>query len=203
MSIIINRNIILLDPIQFYKDSLDSHASNLEDNNFKYLLSESPINKLEILTRKDAYPFEWVDSYEKFDYQELPPKECFYWSIKYGKRDNSNGHISDEHYLHLKNVWRQFDFNTFRDFHNHYLKNDVLILPDVFEKFISASLKNHNLDLCHYFSAPGLSWHAMLKMTKIVILIYIFLLKTEWEEVLVMFQKDMINIVLIMMTKNL
>ena len=78
MSIIINRNIILLDPIQFYKDSLDSHASNLEDNNFKYLLSESPINKLEILTRKDACPFEWVDSYEKFDYQELPPKECFY-----------------------------------------------------------------------------------------------------------------------------
>ena len=53
MSIIINRNIIFLDSLQFYKGSLDSLASNLEDNDFKYLLSEFPPNKLEILKRKD------------------------------------------------------------------------------------------------------------------------------------------------------
>ena len=69
--------------------------------------------------------------------------------------------------LHLQNVWNTFNFNTFRDFHNHYLKKDVLLLADVFEKFISTSLKNYNLDPCHYFSAPGLSWDAMLKMTKV------------------------------------
>ena len=106
MSIIVNRNIVFLDLPQFYKGSLDSHASNLEDSDFKNSLSEFPANKLEILKRKDAYPYEWVDSYEKFDYQELPPKECFYSSINDGKRDNSNGHISDEQYLHLKNVWK-------------------------------------------------------------------------------------------------
>ena len=105
MSIIINRNIIFLDSLQFYKGSLDSLASNLEDNDFKYLLSEFPPNKLEILKRKDSYPYEWVDSYENFNYQELPPKECFYSSIKDGKRDNHNGHISNNQYLHLKNVW--------------------------------------------------------------------------------------------------
>ena len=105
MSIIINRNIIFLDSLQFYKGSLDSLASNLEDNDFKYLLSEFPPNKLEILKRKDSYPYEWVDSYENFNYQELPPKECFYSSIKDGKRDNDNGHISNNQYLHLKNVW--------------------------------------------------------------------------------------------------
>ena len=70
-------------------------------------------------------------------------------------------------YLPLKNVWNTFNFNTFRDFHNHYLKKDVLLLADVFEKFISTSLKYCNLDPYHYFSAPGLSWDAMLKMTKI------------------------------------
>ena len=124
-------------------------------------------NKLEILRKKDAHPCEWVDSYEKFNYQELPPKECFYSSITDSKRDNDNGYISDDQYLHLKNVLNTFNFKTFKDFHNHYLKKDVLLLADVFEKFISTSLKYHNLDPCHYFSAPGLSQDAMLKMTKV------------------------------------
>ena len=47
------------------------------------------------------------------------------------------------------------------------MKKDVLLLADVFENFICTSLKNYNLDPCHYFSAPGLSWYPMLKMTKI------------------------------------
>ena len=70
MSIIINRNIIFLDSLQFYKGSLDSLPSNLEDNGFKDLLSEFPPNKLEILKRKGSYPCEWVDSYEKFNYKD-------------------------------------------------------------------------------------------------------------------------------------
>ena len=40
-------------------------------------MSEFPINKLEILKRKDAYPYKWVDSYEIFNYQQLPPKKTF------------------------------------------------------------------------------------------------------------------------------
>ena len=51
------------------------------------------------------------------------------------------------------------------DYHDHYLKKDVLLLADVFEKFINTCLKFYGLDLCHYFSSPGLSWDAMLKMT--------------------------------------
>ena len=138
MNIIVNRNIIFLDSNQLYKGSLDSLTSNLGNNDFKHLLSEFPTNKLEILKRKDSYLYEWVDSYEKLNYEELPTKECFYSSINDGKRDGGNGNISDEHYLHLKNVWKELNFNTFRDFHNHYLKKDVLLLlTDVFEKFIS------------------------------------------------------------------
>ena len=56
---------------------------------------------------------------------------------------------------------------NFRDFHNHYFKKDVLLLVHVFEDFISTCLKYYNLDPCHYFSAPELSWDAMLKMTKV------------------------------------
>ena len=49
------------------------------------------------------------------------------------------------------------------DYHGHYLKKDVLLLA-VFEKFIDTCLKFYGLDPCHYFSSPGLSWDAMLKM---------------------------------------
>ena len=122
MSIIIDRNILFLDPLQFLSASLDDLAENLENKKSKYLISEFPSNKLEILKRKDSYLYEWVDSYEKFNYQELPPKEAFYSSLNDGKRGKGDGHISDEQYLHLKNVWNTFNFKTFKDYHNHYFK---------------------------------------------------------------------------------
>ena len=66
MGIIVNRHITFIDSLQFYNSSLDTLASNLEDNDFKHLTSEFGIDKLEIIKRKDAYPYEWVNSYEKF-----------------------------------------------------------------------------------------------------------------------------------------
>ena len=149
MNIIVNRNIIFLDSLQFLKASLDNLAGNLEDKNFKHLLSEFPEDKLKILKRKDAYPYKWVDSYKKSIYPRLPPKEEFYSSLDNGKRGKGDGHIFDEQYLHL-NVWNTFNFNIFRDFHNHYLQKDVLLLADVFEKFISTCLEYYNFDPCHY-----------------------------------------------------
>ena len=53
------------------------------------------------------------------------------------------------------------------DYCDHYLKKDVLILADIFEKFIDRCLKFYKLDPCHYFSSPGLSWDAMLKMIRL------------------------------------
>ena len=77
MSIIVNRYITFIDLLQFYNSSLDTLASNLEDNDFKHLTSEFGIDKLEILKRKDAYPYEWVDSYEKFERLSLPEENTF------------------------------------------------------------------------------------------------------------------------------
>ena len=85
MSIIINRNIVFLDSLQFCKESLDKLASDLNNEDFKYLMSEFPKDKLEILKRKDAYPYEWLDPYKKFICPRLPPKESFYSSIDDGK----------------------------------------------------------------------------------------------------------------------
>ena len=62
-------------------------------------------------------------------------------------------------------MWDKFDMKDMDDYHNHYLKKDVLFLADVFQNFINTCLKFYGLDPCHYFSSPGLSWVAMLKMT--------------------------------------
>ena len=125
-------------------------------------------------------------------------KKCFYSSLKDGKRGNSNGHIFNEQYLHLQNVWDTFNVNTFEDFHDRYLKKDVLLLADVYAKFISTCLKYYGLDPYHYFSAPGLSWDAMLKTTKVELEKisdpdkYIFL-KKESEVELVISIKDIVK----------
>ena len=60
MSIIFNRHISFIDSLQFYNSSLDTLASSLNNEDFKYLVSEFGINKLEILRRKGTYPYEWV-----------------------------------------------------------------------------------------------------------------------------------------------
>ena len=122
MSIIVNRNISFIDSLQFCNSSLDTLTSNLKGEDSKHLISEFGVDKLEILKRKDAYPYEWVGSYEKLNYRTLSDKKCFYSSLRDGKRHKSDGHISNEQHQHLKNVWDRFTFNTFQHFDNHCLK---------------------------------------------------------------------------------
>ena len=66
-------------------------------------------------------------------------------------------------------IWDGLEFimKIMGDYHDHYLKKDVLLLADVFERFIDTCLKLYKLDPCHYFSSPGLSWDAMLEMTSV------------------------------------
>ena len=160
MSVIVNRHITFIDLLQSYNDSLDTLASNLNNEDFKHLIGEFGIDKLEILKRKDTYPYEWVDSYESFKYSSLPEKKYFYSSLKDGKSNRSNGYISHEQYQHLQNISDTFNFNAFEDFHNHYLKKDVLLLADVFEKFIFTCLKYYDLDPC--IILVPLDYHGMV-----------------------------------------
>ena len=101
----------------------------------------------------------------------MSDKKCFYSSVKDGTTVNNgkklDGHISDEDYLMQKKTCNEFNMESMGDYHDHYLKKDVLLIADVFEKFIGTCLKFYGLDSCHYFSSPGLSWDAMLKMTSV------------------------------------
>ena len=64
-----------------------------------------------------------------------------------------------------KKIWDKFDIKDIGDYHDHYLKKDVLLLVDIFKKFIDTCLKFCGLDPCYCFSSPGLRWDALLKMT--------------------------------------
>ena len=147
--------------------SLDKLVKNVSDEDFKYFSSEN----LRLLKQKGAYPYEYMNSFEKFNEEKLPARKYFYSSTKDGKISDdgkvSSGHIIFKDYLTCEKIWDKFEMKNMGDYHDHYLKKDVLLLADVFEKFIDTCLKYYGLDPCHYFSAPGLSWDAMLKMTGI------------------------------------
>ena len=82
------------------------------------------------------------------------------------KGKKRNVHVSDGEYLTcIIKIWNKRNMKKMSDYQDHYLKQDVLLLAEVFEKFIDTCLKHYKLHPCHYFSSPGLSWDAMLKMT--------------------------------------
>ena len=155
--------------MQFMTFSLDKLVKNLSDEDFKYLVQEFGSKNLELLKQKGAYPYEYMNSFERFNEEKLPAKKYFYSSIKDGKIGDdgkiSDGHIDVNDYLTCKKTWDKFEMKNMGDYHDHYLQKDVLLLADVFEKFTDMCLKYYRLDPCHYFSSPGLSWDATLKMT--------------------------------------
>ena len=75
--------------------------------------------------------------------------------------------MTDEQYCPAIKVWGTFNLQTMGDYHDLYLKSDILLLADVFENFRNTCLQYYKLDPCRYYTSPGLSWDAMLKMTDI------------------------------------
>ena len=87
----------------------------------------------------------------------LPDKKCFYRSLKDGTTNDNgeklNGHVSDREYLTCIKIWNEFNTKSMADYHDHYLKKDILLLADAFEKLIDTCLKFYKLDPCRYFSS--------------------------------------------------
>jgi hypothetical protein len=115
-------------------------------------------DRMKLMTRKGVYPYEYFDCWEKFDDSRLPSKEHFYSKL-------NDSDISDDNYQRAQDVFRCMEMTSLRDYHNFYLLCDVLLLADVFETFRSTCKKNYDLDPAHFYTAPGLSWQAALKMT--------------------------------------
>ncbi|XP_064625932.1 uncharacterized protein LOC135486764 [Lineus longissimus] len=153
-------SIRFLDSYRLMQSSLANLAKNLPNSEKKNLAQFFQGDQFDLVTRKGIYPYEWVDSYEKFDEKELPPIEAFSSTL-------NATHISVEDYNHAQHVWKTFDCKTFRDYHNLYLKTDVLLLADILENFRQTCMTIYSLDPVWAYSASGLSWQAMLKKTDV------------------------------------
>ena len=112
------------------------------------------------MKQKGAYPYDYMDSFNMFNENNLPTKDDFYSIL-------NNEHISDKQYIHAVKVWNTFKLKNMGEYHDLHLKSDVLLLADVFENFSKTCMQYYKLDPCHHFTSPGLSWHVMLKMTYI------------------------------------
>ena len=116
--------------------------------------------QINLLTRKGVFPYDFISGLDKLEIKGLPSKKEFF-----SKLNNSN--ISDEDYNHALNVWNTFKVETLGAYSDLYLKTDVLLLADVFEKFRTSCMNSYELDPAHYYTTPGLTWDAMLKKTNV------------------------------------
>ncbi|KAG1650299.1 hypothetical protein GQR58_028156 [Nymphon striatum] len=148
----VKQQLRFIDSFKFMASSLDSLVKNIQkhENLEKHCSGNS-------LLRKGVYPYDYMNSLEKLDETSLPPKNAFY-----SKLNDSN--ISDDDYKHAQSVWNIFKMKSMRDYHDLYLKTDVLHLADVFENFRDVCLQNYILDPAWYYTAPGLAWDAALKI---------------------------------------
>ena len=137
-------------------DSLEKLAKSITISDMKYTSQE--FHEVELMKRKGVYPYDYMDSFDKFNDKNLPSKEKLFCML-------SDEHITDKDYEHAQNVCNTFNLESMGQYHDLYLKSDVLLLADVFEKFRKTYFRYYKLDPCHYFTSPGLSWDAMLKKT--------------------------------------
>ena len=86
----------------------------------------------------------------KFDEKELPVKESFYSNL-------TMEDISDTDYKHANNVFKKFNVNNLGEYHDLYVRSDMLLLADVFENFRNACMNNYKLDPARFISLPGLA----------------------------------------------
>ena len=164
-----------LDSVKFMRGSLDSLAKTLGKDQFGTLTSQmlpqipketidgkrhDRIESLNLLKQKGVFPYDYMTDFSKLSATSLPSKDAFYNQL------NKTG-ISDEDYAHAKRVWYAFNCKTMRDYHDLYLKTDVLLLTDIMTEFRRVCKRVYGLDALHYYTAPGLAWDAMLKLTKV------------------------------------
>ena len=152
--------IIFKDSLKFMASSLEALVNNLPEDALNNLNKYFTSKQVKLLKQKGFFPYDYMDSIEKLKDSEPPPQKAFYSKLT-GKG------INNYNYNHVLNVWKTWNMKTFKEYLELYNVTDVLLLADVFENFRDICLKNYGLDPVYYYTAPGLAWDAMLKMTGI------------------------------------
>ena len=130
----VKRYIRFIDSFRFMSKSLGELAGSLTQHcNLKRYFKDE---QLELVKRKGVYPYDYMSSFGRLGETCLPPIECFYSKL-------SDTNISANDYAHANKVWDAFQMETMRDYHDLYLKTDVLLLADVFEEFRDICMENY------------------------------------------------------------
>ena len=154
-------SIRFIDSIKFMSSSLDSLVNNLAHGGGEFFgFEDYNESQYKLLIRKGIYPYEYMDNWDRFEETALPPKSSFYSKL------NMSG-VSNQDYEHACKVWRDFGIRNLGEYHNLYLKTDVILLANIFEAFRKVCLDNYGLDPADFYTAPGLAWKACLKKTGI------------------------------------
>ena len=150
-----------IDSFKFMSSSLDSLTKNLVRGG-KKLFGFDDYSELQydLLTRKGVYPYEYVNSWDRFNETQLPPIDVFHSNLNMSS-------ISEEDYQHAQRVWKEFGIHNLGDYHDLYLRTDVVLLANVYEAFRDTCLKHCKPDPAHFYTSPGLAWKACLKRTGI------------------------------------
>ena len=149
-------------------DEKDRRKWVLRDNwqsNFRYSSKNDIIKTekcLDLLTEKGVYPFDYMNSFNEFNDEHLPSKEQFFSRL-------TEEDITNDDYNKAKQIWKHFGIKSMGDYHDLYLKTDVLLLTDVFENFRDMCLSYYGLDPVYYYTLPNFAFDAMLKLTGIEI----------------------------------
>jgi hypothetical protein len=149
---------VFKDSFNFLSCSLATLVKDMSENGsvydgFKHMKNNFNAEQIPLLVRKGVYFYEHATNFEQFEKDHLPSRESFFSSL-------SQTDISTKDYLHAKVVWNKMECKNRWDYHDLYLKTDILLLADVFEKFRDLSLDLYQLDPTWYVSLPGLSWDA-------------------------------------------
>ena len=148
-----------IDSFKFMNSSLDSLVNNFAKGGHQFSGFENcNSEQRELLIRKGVCPYKYMNSWDKFEETHLPSIDKFYSKL-------SMSGTSESEYQHARNVWDKFKLKNMGDYHDLYLKKDVIILTNVFESFGSVCLNNYGLDPAHFYTAPELAWKACLKKT--------------------------------------
>ena len=125
-----------------------------------YGFCNGDIKKFILLLRKGVYPYEYMDSWERFNEISLADKKVFYSELNLED-------ITDKDYAHSQKVFKESKLKNVGDYHDLYVQSDTLLLADVFENFRNKCIEIYELDPAHFLSAPGLAWQACLKKARV------------------------------------
>ncbi|XP_044742347.1 uncharacterized protein LOC123304848 [Chrysoperla carnea] len=144
------------------QSSLDTLVKNLDDNQFEILKEEFEASHphLNLLKEKGIFPYDYVTEWNQLNETVLPEPDSFFNQL-------TDSNISKEEYEHAKNVWEKFHIKNLGEYADIYLKCDVLLLACVFENFRKICHSTYGLDPASYYTTPGLTFDAMLKVTKV------------------------------------